>query len=209
MNLAELFESVLSDSSYAGEFSFKDLMEITGKEGYNAIATQEKKDREEKDSTNILVFVDGEGEGAIQVDEYGMIYGDKVLYNLDRKGEFRLFIITRNLAESISARCRIYEKSHLMGTEKTENLPEIAKFSLKPAKCTIQVCQDGKPAEGLRVKVLRVGESGVADTTSRSGTVSFILQKGKYDCIITGKDKKDYKYKIVLPGREAFINLDI
>ncbi len=47
------------------------------------------------------------------------------------------------------------------------------------------------------------------DTTSKEGRVSFVLQKGKYDCIITGTDKREYKYKIVLPGKDARINLEI
>lgn len=204
MQIVELFEKVLKDSNYAGEFNFGDMMRLTEAKQYHALATQAA-----GNGTCILIFVNGEGEGAIQVDEHGMMYGDKVLYNIDKKGVFKLFLINKNLAESISSRCRIYEKSHLMDNNKTLNLPEISKFSLQPAKITIKVTHDGQPVEGLRVKLMRVGESGVFDTTSKEGRVSFMLQKGRYDCIITGTDKREYKYKVILPGKEVIINLEI
>ena len=204
MQIVELFEKVIKDSNYAGEFNFGDLMLLTNDKQYHALATQGK-----GNSTCILIFVNGEGEGAIQIDEYGMMYGDKVLYNIDKKGDFKLFLVTKSMAESLASRCRIYEKSHLMDKSKTLNLPEISKFSLQPAKVTIQLTHDGQPAEGLKVKLMKVGESGVFDTTSREGRVSFVLQKGRYDCIITGTDQREYKYKITLPGKEVVVNLEI
>ncbi len=129
MQIVELFEKVLKDANYAGEFNFGELLQIIGEQKYHALATQTA-----GNCTNILIFVKGEGEGAIQIDDLGMMYGDKVIYNIDQKGAFKLFLINKNLAESLSARCRIYEKSHLMDNNRTQDLPEISKFSLQHTK---------------------------------------------------------------------------
>ncbi|WP_048150876.1 hypothetical protein [Methanolacinia paynteri] len=204
MEIIELFEKVLNDANYAGEFNFSDLNGIIGEKKYHALAVQTR-----GKSTCILVFVNGEGEGAIQVDGHGMMFGDKVVYNIDKNGSFRLFLIDKNLAESISARSRIYEKSHLMETEKTRDLPEFSKFSLKPAKITLIITHEGLPAEGLKVKIFRIGDTGLLDTTSREGHVSFVLHKGKYDCTITDNENREHKYEIIQPGRDAVFNLEI
>ena len=204
MEITELFEKVLSNANYAGEYNFGDLTRLTGEKNYNALATQSL-----GKGTCILVFVNGEGEGAIQVDDHGMMFGDKVVYNIDKNGVFRLFLIEKNLAESISARCRIYEKSHLMDNTKTMDLPELAKFSLQPAKITIRVTHEGSPAEGMKVKLIKTGETGVFDTTSKDGNVSFLLRKGKYSCIITDPDRTEYECEIEHKGKDAVFNLEI
>lgn len=204
MEIIELFEKVISDANYAGEFNFGDLIELIKNEGYDALSVQS-----EGKNTCVLIFVNGEGEGAIQVDEFGMMFGDKVLYNINKRGLFKLFLIDKKLAESISSRCRIYEKSHLMDDTKTQDLPEIQKFSIQPAKMKIMITSDGEPAEGLKVRLRREGESGVFDTTSDEGYVSFLLPKGKYYCVITQTDKKEHNFEIIHQGRDAVFNLEI
>jgi len=204
MEIIELFEKVINDANYAGEFNFGDLIRLVKDEGYDALSVQAA-----GRGTCMLVFVNGEGEGAIQVDEHGMMFGDKVLYNINKEGLFKLFLIDRNLAESISARCRIYEKSHLADNTKTQNLPEIHTFSMQPAKIKIKITNNGQPAEGLRVRLRKTGETGVFDTTSKEGHVSFLLPKGKYDCIITETDKTEHIYEIIHPGKDAIFNLEI
>ena len=204
MEIIELFEKVLNDANYEGEFNFSDLTGIIGEKKYQALAVQTK-----GKSSCILVFVNGEAEGAVQVDGHGMMFGDKVVYNIDKSGSFRLFLIDKNLAESISARSRIYEKSHLMRTEKTQDLPELSKFSLKPAKVTLIITHEGLPAEGLKVKMFRIGDTGLLDTTSKDGQVSFVLHKGKYKCTITDTENREHKYEIDQPGKDVVISLAI
>lgn len=191
MQIAALFREVIENSEYLGEYSYSDLLSHTSNEKINGLGTSEINSK-----SIILVFVNGEPEGAAQIDEHGMLYGDKAIYILDKSSDFRLFKTGKELADSISSRCRIFDKSHLKTDNFSSELHDLVSFSTRPAKLKLIINKDSQPAGGLKVIMAKDLRPVKHDTTSSDGAVWFVLQGGEYTIIVIEKDRTEHRFSI-------------
>lgn len=160
------------------------------------------------ESRLFLVFVDGEGEGAVYSDSHGELYGDRAVYEIDKDGRFLLYIIDRNTAEKIASGCRIYEKSHLTDDRTTFGLAETT-GSGGPARLTFRITHHGLPVSGARVELRGQGGAGIFGVTSPDGDISLTPGKGEYEYSVRGQDLHVYMSRIFFKGIDTRIDLDI
>ncbi|MBN2733963.1 MAG: hypothetical protein JXQ82_03775 [Methanomicrobiaceae archaeon] len=204
MQMAELFEKAISGSEFAGDFEYGKLLRHVFEHKYNGIATGENNRK-----SILLVFVSGQAEGAAQIDDYGMLYGDKVIYSLDKSGSYKLYLIEKKIAEGLAARTRIFDKKNLKQDNFSKNLYDIKNFSTKPSKVKIIVLKDEKPACGLKIIMKKNNVAISHDYTSSDGNAGFFLQGGDYHCIIIEKDSKEHIFQVKLSGKESLITIKI
>ncbi|NYT05752.1 MAG: hypothetical protein GKC04_05195, partial [Methanomicrobiales archaeon] len=172
MQLADLFDNVISNSKYAGTFGFDDLLEYMEKNRQTGLALAEQGAK-----NIILIFVRGEPEGATLIDEEGMLFGDKAIYLLEHTEQFKLFLIEPRFGESLAARCKIYGKSHLR-QQLAEDLPQVGGRMQLLGKLCIVVKKDGSLQSGMRVSIRKGRQVLSNDITAIDGKVCFKLVNG-------------------------------
>jgi hypothetical protein len=204
MQMADLFEKAISNSEYLGEFEYNNLLKYVSEQKYNAIATNNYEDK-----SIILVFVKGEAEGAAQIDEYGMLYGDTVIYSLDKAGTYKLFLTEKDLADSLAARTRIFDKKYIKSEKFSTDLFDIKSFSTRPAKIKIIVLKNENPVPGLKIIMQKNNAPVAYDFTSSDGSVGFILQGGDYHCNVIETGNKEHTFLIKMEGKETVITIKI
>ncbi|MDD3976649.1 MAG: hypothetical protein PHI15_00670 [Methanomicrobium sp.] len=204
MQMAELFEKAITNSKYLGDFEYGKLLDYIDDKNLNAVATNDN-----KKGSIILIFVDGEAAGAAQIDDYGMLYGDKVIYSLDKSGTFKLYTTEKNLADSLAARTRIFDKKYLKPEKFSSDLQDIKSFSTKPSKIKFIVIKDEKPLTGVKVILKKDNAPGTYDYTSFDGSCGFVLQGGDYLCSIIENEETEHSYHIKLEGKSTEITIKL
>lgn len=200
--VSDLLNEVIENSKYEGEFEFTEILNYTKTAGTSGIAVYENLRK-----NYILIFVKGEVNGAILIDEKGMLFGDKVLYLLEKSGHYNLYSTSDEISEAIAARCRIYEKSHLYSLLSCE-LPSIRARNKKiMGKLTILIKSGDQYLQGMRVIIKRGKQVITADFTTTDGSVSFKLLNGNYECIVKNRDNQSEIFEIDFAGRDSEVEI--
>jgi len=196
MQISDLFDKVISNSKYEGNYAFEDLIEhmrVSQKSGL-AIA-------EEGTKNTIVVFVRGEPEGATLIEESGVLFGNKALYLLKHDEIFKLFLTEDVFSESLAARCRVHDKIHFK-KRLSEDLPIIGGSNSSLGKLCIIIKREGTLQSGMRVTIRKGRQVLASDITATDGKVCFKLQNGTYDCVVV--DRTHNLHRFMLDFRERF-----
>jgi hypothetical protein len=190
MQMADLFDKVINNSKYAGNYEFDDLMEYMHSTQQSGLAIAEEGLR-----NFILIFVSGEPEGATLIDNNGMLFGNKAVYLLKHNEIFKLFLIEPEFGESLAARCKVHDKSHLR-SRLSDDLPTFGGRNDTLGKLCILVKNGGKIASGMRVSIRKGRQVLASEIIGADGKICFKLINGSYDCIIEDRAQKMHRYVI-------------
>lgn len=205
MEITQELEKILKNSDYAGEYTYNNMLRYVFDNNLSAIILSEIND------TGLLLISDGgEIEGAVFVDKFGVLYGDKALYKLDKSLNFRVFVIEDRLASAVISRARIYKDSILKEQIDEGAIPHVGNFGVEASKVIIYVYLNNNPAEGARVIMKRKGRSSYNHaTTSSSGIASFMIPKGNYVCTVMIKGRTDFKTKLAVSGPDESFRIEL
>jgi hypothetical protein len=205
MQIADLFDQVISNSEYAGNFEFDKLLE------HMHTTLQSGLGIEENGSKNfILIFVKGEPEGAALIEDSGMLFGDKAIYLLKQNEIFKLFLVESEFAESLAARCKVYDKSHLKKIL-SKDLPTLGGNFQSLGKLCVVVKKENILQSGMRVSLRKGRQVLASDITAGDGRACFKVMNGAYDCVILDREQKSYKFRVEFNDAfsESEINLGV
>jgi hypothetical protein len=190
MEIAELFDRVLNNSEYIGNYGFESLLDHMADNQQSGLAVTggEKKHF-------ILIFVKGEPEGAALIEEKGMLFGDKVIFLLQHDEMFKLFLVEPEFSESLAARCKVYDKSHLKRKLATE-IPTFGGNQVTLGKLCIVVKRKDSLQSGMRVSLRKGRQVLASDITAIDGRVCFKVLNGMYDCVILDREQKTYRFRV-------------
>ena len=196
MQIADLFDRVISNSKYEGNYRFDELIDFMSSTKKTGLAFAENGSR-----NVILIFVSGEPEGAAIIDESGMLFGNKAVYLLQQTEIFKLFLTEKHFGESIAARCKIYDKIHLR-KRISDDLPTLGGRMSSLGKLCIIVKKEGELQTGMRVTIRKGRQVLASDITAGDGKVCFKLQNGTFDCVVV--DKAQTVHRFMLDFRERY-----
>jgi hypothetical protein len=196
MQIADLFDKVISNSKYEGNYAFNDLIEHMRVSQQSGLAIAE-----EGTKNIILIFVRGEPEGATLIEDSGVLFGNKALYLLKHDEIFKVFLTEHLFSESLAARCRVHDKIHLK-KRLSNDLPIIGGATQSLGKLCIIVKREDSLQSGMRVTIRKGRQVLASDITAVDGKVCFKLQNGTYDCVVV--DKTQNLHRFMLDFRERF-----
>lgn len=196
MQISDLFDKVISNSQYEGNYAFEDLIEHLRVSQQSGLAIAE-----EGTKNIIVIFVRGEPEGATLIEDSGVLFGNKALYLLKHDEVFKLFLTEDVFSESLAARCRVHDKIHFK-KPLSNDLPTIGGSTSSLGKLCIIVKRDGTLQSGMRVTIRKGRQVLASDITATDGKVCFKLQNGTYDCVVV--DRTQNLHRFMLDFRERF-----
>ena len=203
MKIQELIGTILAGSTRLGAFTLSELLRFTQTKNMNGIAVSTFSDREFD-----LAILDGEPEGAILIDEKGILYGDKAVMLLTGTEKFELYDVKPDLVEAVVMGCRILEKGHIRKSS-MDMIPEIGRKSDGLGVLSVAVQRNGEPQNGVRVSIRKEGQMITNDITTQNGTVDFKLLYGKYDCIVQDRAMMLSTFHIIFDIGHSRITLEI
>lgn len=184
MKIQDMIDTVLKGSQPLGTFPLQELMRFAVKGRINGIAASKENEKQ-----LYFAILAGEPEGAIFMDEKGILYGDKAVMLFTGRESFTLYDVNPELVEAVVVGCRIFEKSHL----KKGNIYEIPEFGKKSAGLgvyTITILRYDEPQNGVRVSIRNDGQIVGSDVTTQDGSVGFKLTHGKYEVIVQDRNQQ-------------------
>ena len=203
MKIDELLENILKGSQYLGTFDLLELMQYASARSTNGIAIAKG------DGRNLyLAFIAGEAEGAIYIDEKGVLFGDKAVLMIQQKEKFVLTENKPDVVEELVMGSRIFDKNRLKKSI-SYNIPEIGGPSGGIGVLSITVRREGVPQNGVRVSIRKDGRILGSDITTSDGTVRFRIAFGVYDCIIQDKAQVITKYRIEFDASHSSVPLSM
>lgn len=203
MKIQELIGTLLAGSTRLGTFTLPELVRYTQSKRINGIAVATRNDREFD-----LVILDGDPEGAILIEEKGILYGDKAVMLLSGTEKFELYDVKRDLVEAVAMGCRIMEKGHICKSS-MDLIPEIGKKSDGLGVLSIAVQRNGEAQNGVRVSIRKDMQMICSDITTQNGSVNFKLLYGKYDCIVQDRAMMISTFHIIFDIGHSKITLEI
>lgn len=203
MKIQELIGTLLAGSTRLGSFTLSEMLRLTQSKGTNGIAVSRFNDREFD-----LAIVEGEPEGAILIEEKGILYGDKAVMLLTGTEKFDLYEVKQDLVEAVVMGCRILEKGHIRKSG-MDMIPEIGRKSDGLGVLSVAVQRNGEPQNGIRVSIRKEGQMITNDITTENGTVDFKLLYGKYDCIVQDRNMMISTFHIIFDIAHSRITLEI
>ncbi len=203
MKIQELIGTLLAGSTRLGTFTLPELVRFTQSKRINGIAVATRNDREFD-----LVILDGDPEGAILIEEKGILYGDKAVMLLSGTEKFELYDVKRDLVEAVAMGCRIMEKGHICKSS-MDLIPEIGKKSDGLGVLSITVQRNSEAQNGVRVSIRKDMQMICSDITTQNGSVNFKLLYGKYDCIVQDRAMMISTFHIIFDLGHSRITLEI
>ncbi len=203
MNIPELLETILKESSYLGTFPLDELLRFAAHRSINGIAVAKDSTRE-----RYLAFVKGEPEGAIYIDPDGTLYGDKAIMLIGGKEPFVLWDVKPDIVDALVMSCRIFEKSHLMQSI-TRMVPEIGIKSVGIGVLTITIVREKIPQNGVWVSIRNDGQIVGSDTTTGTGSVGFRVMHGTYTCIVQDRSQTVTNFQIAFDELHTKFTLEL
>ena len=203
MKIQELIGTLLAGSTRLGTYTLPELIQYVQSKNINGIAVAVSGDREFD-----LALLDGEPEGAILIDEKGILYGDKAVMLLSGTEKFDLYEVKRDYVEAVVVGCRILEKGHICKRSR-DLIPEIGRKSEGLGVLSVAVQRNGEPLNGVHVAIRKDLQIICNDITTQNGTVSFKLLHGKYDCIIRDRATVISTFPIIFDAGHTRITLEI
>jgi hypothetical protein len=190
MKIQELLDNVLKGSRYLGTYALPDLLAYSSKGGVNGVAVAK-----EAGCELYLAILNGDPEGAIFVDEKGVLFGDKAILMIKGREKFVLTEIRQDVVDALIMSSRIFDKNRLKKSI-TSAVPEIGRSSGGIGQLSISVMKEGAPLNGIRVSIRRDGKILGSDITTNNGTVGFRVAFGDYDCIIQDRTQVVTKFRV-------------
>jgi len=203
MKINELLENILKGSQYLGTFELLELMQYASVRGINGIAIAKGDER-----NLYLAFIAGEAEGAIYIDEKGVLFGDKAVLMIQQKEKFVLTENKPDVVEELVMGSRIFDKNRLKKSI-PYNIPEIGGPSGGIGVLSITLKREGVPQNGVRVSMRKDGRILGSDITTSDGTVRFRIAFGVYDCIVQDKAQMVTKYRIEFDTSHSSVPLSM
>jgi hypothetical protein len=201
MKIDELLEKIQKGSQYLGTYDLLELMQYASAHGINGIAIAKG------DGRNLyLALIAGEAEGAIYIDEKGVLFGDKAVLMIQQKEKFVLTENTPDVVEELVMGSRIFDKNRLKKSI-SYNIPEIGGPGGGMGVLSITVKREGVAQNGVRVSIRKDGRILGSDITSSDGTVRFRIAFGVYDCIVQDKAQMVTKYRIEFDATHSSVPL--
>jgi hypothetical protein len=203
MKIEELLEKIQKGSQYLGTYDLLELMQYASARGINGIGVAKG------DGKNLyLALIAGEVEGAIYIDEKGVLFGDKAVLMIQQKEKFVLTENTPDVVEELVMGSRIFDKTRLKKSI-SYNIPEIGGPGGGMGVLSITVKREGVAQNGVRVSVRKDGRILGSDITSSDGTVRFRIAFGVYDCIVQDKAQMVTKYRIEFDNSHSSVPLSM
>ena len=203
MKIQEILENVLKGSKYLGTYDLQTLLQFVATHGTYGIAVAKGVGKE-----LYIAIIQGEPEGAIYVDEKGVLFGDKAVLMIEEKETFVLNEIKPDLVEALVMSSRIFDKTRLKKSI-SYVVPEVGWARVGIGNLSIKVVKDDQPQNGLRVSIRKDGKIVGSDITTDDGTVGFKVAYGIYDCIIQDKAQVVTKYHIEFDEKHSSIKLGV
>ena len=146
-----------------------------------------------------IIFVSGEPVGAEYTDEAGTIYGDTAVLRLPIQALYTISPLPVAEAEALAGRARIFHTQRIYTHAKVGADHEISPSGgAGVGTLTVRV-KEGSSAP-LRIELWKSGRIVASDTTDNSGTVSFRLLQGTYECCVRNGISLVSKTSITFPG---------
>jgi hypothetical protein len=203
MKIHEMLDNILKGSRYLGTFDLTGMLQFAATQGVHGIAIVKGAEKE-----LYIAFQAGEAEGAIYIDEKGVLFGDTAVLMADPKEKYVLTEIKPELVEALIMGSRIYDKKRLKKSI-SYDVPEIGGPSGGIGVLSIGLAKEGVPQNGIRVSIRKDGKIVGSDITTNDGTVRFRVAFGTYDCIVQDKTQVITKYRIEFDASHASIPLEI
>jgi hypothetical protein len=203
MKIDEMLETILKGSQYLGTFDLLELMRYASSRSINGIAIAKDNGR-----NLYLTFIAGEAEGAIYIDEKGVLFGDKAVLMIQQKEKFVLTENTPDVVEELVMGSRIFDKTRLKKSI-SYSIPEIGGPGGGIGVLSITVKREGVAQNGVRVSIRKDGRILGSDITSSDGTVRFRIAFGVYDCIVQDKAQMVTKYRIEFDASHLSVPLSM
>jgi hypothetical protein len=203
MNIPELLETILKESTFIGTFPLDELLRVAARRSINGIAVAKDTPREQ-----YLAFVKGEPEGAIYIDSNGTLYGDNAIMLIGGGEPFDFWDVKPDIVDTLVMSCRIFEKSHLKQST-TCMVPEIGIKRVGIGVLTITILQKKVPLNGVWVAIRKEGQIVRSDTTTGTGTVSFRVMHGIYTCIVQDRFQTVTSFPITFDELHTKITLEL
>jgi len=190
MEIEDHIRVVIENSKYAGEYGTDDLISKMKASGRSGLAVSSDKEKQ-----FLLIFVDGQPEGAALMASEGNLFGDKAIYLCKEDSKFKVYVCDRRYAESVAAGCRIYDKGHLHGSQ-LDDIPTIGGAKLSRGTLKLIILENNQPKQGVRVSIRKGRQMLLSELTGKEGNVTFKLVNGIYDCVIVDRDQNIHKFRI-------------
>jgi hypothetical protein len=182
MDINDLIGEILEQSTYAGRFTFHELVRYCRVHSLTGMGLSRQNAH-----TFLLVLLGGEPEGAVFIDEKGTLFGDKAVLRLEGGDEFELFRVAPVIVDALVSRCRVFEKSHL----KKNGLFDIPTVGSEEKQRIGVLCLTVRgrqgPLVGVQVSIRKGKLVTTSDVTDSSGRVCFRLLNGRYMCVISDR----------------------
>ena len=202
MDINGLMDEILLQSTYEGRFTLDELLHYSSAHSLTGIGAS-------KESTHafFLVLLRGEADGAIFVDEKGVLFGDTAVLHLTGKEEFELHLVALPVADALTARCRVFEKSHLKMSSRLE-IPTIGTPDRQRIGILCLNVQDTHaPLAGAHVSIRKGKLVITSDVTDSMGRVCFRLLNGRYMCVVS--DRTGERTRCIIEFREPQVEMGV
>ena len=191
MKIQDMIEKTLTGSQPLGTLPLTEMLLFATKKKSNGIAVSKENEKDQ-----YLAILAGEAEGAIFIDEKGILYGDTAVMLMTGDASFTLYEVNPDLVEAVVAGCRLFEKSYLK-KGRIYDMPEFGKKSSGMGVFTLMIQRDDLPQNGVRVSIRKEGRIVGSDVTTENGSVGFKIMHGKYDVIVQDRNQQLTTFPVV------------
>jgi hypothetical protein len=202
MKIQEILENILKGSRYLGTFDLQDLLQFAAAHGVHGIAVSKGHDRE-----LYFAFQEGEAQGAVYIDEKGVLFGDTAVLMIAPKEKYVLTENNPDVVEALVMGSRIFDKNRLKKST-SYDVPEIGGPTGGIGVLSVILKKEGIPQNGIRVSLRKDGKIVGSDITTNDGTVTFRVAYGTYDCIIQDKKQMVTKHRIEFDASHPSLPLE-
>ncbi len=203
MKIHEILDNIQKGSRYLGTFDLQELLQFAAAHGVHGIAVAKGHDRE-----FYLAFQDGEAQGAIYIDEKGVLFGDTAVLMIAPKEKYVLTENTPDVVEALVMGSRIFDKNRLK-KRTSYDVPEIGGPTGGIGILSIVLKKEGITQNGIRVSLRKDGKIVGSDITTNDGTVTFRVAYGTYDCIVQDKKQMVTKHLVEFDASHLSITFEM
>jgi hypothetical protein len=203
MKIHELLETILKGSTYLGTFDLQGILQFAVTRGISGIAVVKGDGRE-----LYIAFLAGEPEGAVYIDEKGVLFGDRAILMIGGKEKYVLTEIKPDIIEAVVMGSRIFDKNHLKKSV-AYTVPEIGGSGGGIGVFLLTVTKEGKPQNGIRVSLRKDGKIVGSDVTTGDGKVGFRVAYGDYDCLLQDRAQVITKYRVTFDASHPAARLSL
>lgn len=203
MKLQELLENILKGSENLGSYPLAELLSVTRSRKSTGLAVASDKSR-----GVYLAFLDGEPEGAIYIDEKGVLFGDKAVLMISGRETFVLTGVNADIVDALIMSSRIFDKNRLKKSVPS-SLPEIGRGGEGMGVLSVTVLSNGAAANGIRVSIRKEGRVVGSDITTNEGNVSFRIAFGDYECVLQDRALLVTKHRILFDATHPAVQITL